>query len=114
MDDCLFCKMANGAIPVPKVFENDTVFVIKDINPQAPYHFLAIPRAHYPGIHDVPPDETTLFADLFAALRAVVQNEGIDKKGYRLVINSGSSAGQSVDHIHVHLLSGRRLHWPPG
>ena len=114
MDDCLFCKMATGAIPVPKVYENDTVIIIKDINPQAPHHLLAIPRAHYAAIHDVEPENGALFKELYSAISTVVTSEGLDKKGYRLVINSGSSAGQSVDHIHVHILSGRQLHWPPG
>ena len=114
MEDCLFCKMANNSIDVPKVYENEKVFVIKDINPQAPNHFLAIPRAHYAAIHDVEADNHELFEALFSAIRTVVQKEKLAGKGYRLVINSGSSAGQSVDHIHVHLLSGRQLQWPPG
>lgn len=114
MDDCLFCKMANGEIPVPKVYEDDNVFVISDINPQAPRHLLVIPRAHFPAIHTVPADNGTLYDALFSAVRTVVQKEGFAEKGYRLVINSGESAGQSVDHIHVHILSGRRLQWPPG
>ena len=106
--------MVNGEIPVPKVYENDTVIVIRDINPQAPYHLLAIPRAHFPAIHDVPSDGGKLFEELFSAVSSVIENEGLAPKGYRLVINSGSSAGQSVDHIHVHILSGRQLQWPPG
>ena len=114
MSDCLFCKMVSGEIPVPKVFEDDSVIVIRDINPQAPYHFLAIPRAHFSAIHEVPADDPTLFEKLFSAVRTVIENEGLPEKGYRLVINSGSSAGQSVDHIHVHILSGRQLEWPPG
>ena len=114
MSDCLFCKMASDEIPVPKVFENDKVIVIRDINPQAPYHLLAIPRAHFSAIHDVPSDGNSLYEALFSAVRTVVHNEELADKGYRLVINSGSTAGQSVDHIHVHILSGRQLHWPPG
>ena len=114
MDDCLFCKMANGEIPVPKVYEDDNVFVISDINPQAPRHLLAIPRVHFPAIHTVPDDNGELYESLFSAVRTVVQKEGLAEKGYRLVINSGESAGQSVDHIHVHILCGRQLQWPPG
>ncbi len=114
MDDCLFCKMVNNIISVPKVFENDKVIVIRDINPQAPTHLLAIPREHYPGIHKVPDDAQSLFQALFNAIQKVVIKEGIADRGYRIVINSGSSAGQSVDHIHVHILSGRNMGWPPG
>ena len=114
MDDCLFCKMVNDTIAVPKVFEDDKVIVIRDINPQAPQHLLAIPREHYVGIHHIPQDQHSLFQALFNAIRTVVIKEGIADRGYRLVINSGSSAGQSVDHIHVHILSGRTMHWPPG
>ena len=114
MEDCLFCKMAKSSIDVPKVYEDEKVFVIKDINPQAPYHYLAIPRDHYAAIHEVEADNGTLFDALFSAIRTVVRKEELAEKGYRLVINSGTSAGQSVDHIHVHLLSGRQLQWPPG
>lgn len=114
MEDCLFCKMANNTIDIPKVYEDERIFVIKDINPQAPDHLLAIPRAHYAAIHEVESDNGVLFDALFSALRTVVRKEGLAEKGYRLVINSGSSAGQSVGHIHVHLLSGRQLQWPPG
>ncbi|MBN1309346.1 MAG: HIT domain-containing protein [Chitinispirillaceae bacterium] len=114
MNDCLFCKMVNNSISVPRVYEDDRVIVIRDINPQAPRHLLAIPRSHYPGIHLVPPEEHTLFQSLFSAIQAVVLKEGIAEEGYRLVINSGTSAGQSVDHIHVHILNGRTMHWPPG
>jgi histidine triad (HIT) family protein len=106
--------MANNTIPVPRVYENEHVFVIKDINPQAPTHLLAIPKAHYGAIHNVPEKEHALFHHLYTAIHDVVQKEGISEKGYRLVINSGSSAGQSVDHIHVHILSGRQMNWPPG
>ena len=114
MEDCLFCKMSQKHIPVDFVYEDDDVFIIRDINPQAPVHLLAIPRAHYAGIHLVPEENRHLFNQLYRAIQKVVSSEGIDKKGYRLVINSGTTAGQSVDHIHVHILSGRQLQWPPG
>ncbi|MBN1576725.1 MAG: HIT domain-containing protein [Chitinispirillaceae bacterium] len=114
MNDCLFCKMVNNTISVPRVYEDDRVIVIRDINPQAPCHLLAIPRSHYPGIHQVPQEEHALFQSLFSAIQKVLVNEGIAEKGYRLVINSGSAAGQSVDHIHVHILNGRPMQWPPG
>jgi len=106
--------MVNGEIPVPRVYENEHVIVIKDINPQAPTHLLAIPRSHFSRPDSVSQGDKSLFANLFAAIIAVVHKEGLDKKGYRLVINAGSTAGQSVDHIHVHILSGRDMRWPPG
>ena len=114
MSNCLFCKMASGEIPVQPVYEDDRVFVIRDINPQAPAHLLAIPREHYGAIHEVPPEKQSLFQSLFGAIVKVVAAEKLDAAGYRLVINSGESAGQSVGHIHVHVLGGRTLHWPPG
>lgn len=114
MNDCLFCKMAANAIQVERVFENEHVFVIRDINPQAPVHLLAIPKVHYAALHQVPEPEHPLYRHLYAAVREVVIREGIADKGYRLVVNSGSSAGQSVDHIHIHILSGRQFEWPPG
>lgn len=114
MDDCLFCKMSRKKIPVDFVYEDEHVFVIRDINPQAPVHLLAIPHIHYPGIHDVPEDNSIIFGQMYTAIAKVVIAEGIDRKGYRLVINYGSTTGQSVDHIHVHILSGRQMQWPPG
>lgn len=114
MSDCLFCKMAKNEIPVPKVYEDDQVFVIKDIKPQAPHHFLAIPRAHYAAIHEVPQGESGLFQSLFSAIQIVVADNNLTAGGYRLVINAGECAGQAVPHIHVHVLGGRDMHWPPG
>ena len=114
MNDCLFCKMVEKIIPVDPVYEDEHIFVIKDINPQAPIHLLAIPKKHFPAIHMVEEDDQLLFTHLNAAIRQVLHSKKIADKGYRLVINSGETAGQSVDHIHVHILSGRRLSWPPG
>ncbi len=106
--------MVSDEIHVQRVHEDEQVIVIRDINPQAPSHLLAIPRKHYSGIHLVPDTEQELFRHLCSAIKAVLQKEGIAKKGYRLVINSGTEAGQSVDHLHVHILSGRTMGWPPG
>ena len=96
MDDCLFCKIVEGEIPADIVYENDTVVAFRDINPQAPTHILIIPREHISTIND-----------LAAA-------EGLTDKGYRVVMNCGEGAGQSVFHIHLHLLGGRGFDWPPG
>lgn len=114
MGNCIFCRIHRKEIPAQIVFENDSVCVIKDINPQAPYHFLAIPKTHFPGIQDVPESEDCLFSKLFASIREFVKKESLDLKGYRCMINSGEKAGQSVDHLHVHILSGRAMDWPPG
>ena len=114
MDSCLFCKIIKKEIPAPRVYEDDYAIVVKDISPQAPLHFLALPRKHYAGVHEVTQTDKKLFEQLFAAINAVVAKEKLAEAGYRLVINFGEKAGQSVPHIHVHILSGRSMHWPPG
>jgi len=114
MANCLFCKIINKEIPASGVYEDNDVLVICDINPQAPHHFLAIPKRHYAGVHEVPESDGTLFSNLFAAIGRLVEQENLAEKGYRLVLNFGETAGQSVPHIHVHILSGRAMQWPPG
>jgi histidine triad (HIT) family protein len=114
MDTCLFCKIINKEIPAPRVYEDEHAIVIRDINPQAPIHLLAIPRAHYAGVHQVKPADDLLFAQLFYAISKTVEKEHLDEAGYRLVVNFGEKAGQSVPHIHAHILSGRPMRWPPG
>jgi histidine triad (HIT) family protein len=114
MADCLFCRIINKEIPVTPVYEDANAVVIKDINPQAPLHLLALPRKHYCGVHDVKPADGRLFGGLFQAIGKVVVREKLVEKGYRLVVNSGEQAGQAVPHIHVHILGGRPLQWPPG
>jgi len=109
MSDCIFCKIINNEIPSPRVYEDDNVIVIRDINPHAPTHLLAIPKKHYPAIHDVPQEESALFGQLLNACRATIREQNIEDKGYRLVINSGLDAGQTIDHIHMHILSGRKF-----
>ena len=114
MDNCIFCKIIRKEIPSEIVFENDSVLIIRDNNPQAPTHLLALPKKHYAGVHLVPVSETKLFQSLFTAIGEVVKKEGLDEKSYRQIINFGEKAGQSVHHIHVHVLSGRTFAWPPG
>lgn len=114
MSDCLFCKIAKGDIAATIVYQDEHTVVFKDIEPQAPVHLLAIPRDHYSGIHEVPPEKHALFQRLFDAVAKTVKEQLLDKKGYRLVVNSGEQAGQAVAHIHVHILSGRSMQWPPG
>ncbi|HEY7451354.1 MAG TPA: histidine triad nucleotide-binding protein [Candidatus Limnocylindria bacterium] len=111
---CLFCRIAADELPSDRVYENEAVIVFRDINPRAPTHLLAIPRRHLASVDDLTdadPDRDTLAA-LFAALRSVAADAGV--RGYRIVTNVGPDAGQSVFHIHFHLLAGRTMLWPPG
>jgi histidine triad (HIT) family protein len=112
-DDCLFCRMASGEIPVPKVHEDDLVFAIRDINPQAPTHLLVLPREHIPSAEALTEEHGALLGRLFSVAAEIARGEGLDG-GFRLVANSGDDGGQTVHHLHVHLLGGRRMTWPPG
>ncbi len=111
MDGCLFCKIAGGVIPSDKVYEDDRVIAFRDIAPQAPVHVLIVPRTHYSNILET--DAKTQMA-LLEAAKKLAQEFGLDEKGFRLVINTGADGGQSVPHLHMHLLGGRALAWPPG
>ncbi len=113
-DDCIFCKIANGQIPVPLVYQDERVAAFRDINPQAPTHILLVPRAHVTGVPALTDADGPLLAALLTTAAALARQEGIAESGYRLVINAGPDAGQTVDHLHVHLLGGRALGWPPG
>jgi len=109
---CLFCKIARGDIPVPLIAENDVAVAFRDIHPQAPIHVLVIPRRHVASL-----DETTDGAELGSVLllaAQVARDEGIAGSGYRVVMNTGNDGGQTVHHLHVHVLGGRALGWPPG
>jgi len=110
--DCLFCKIAAGEIPSDIAFQDATVVVFDDINPRAPTHVLAIPRRHLASAADLADADGDLLAALFSALRRVAAERGIE--GYRIVTNVGAESGQSVFHLHFHLLGGRRMAWPPG
>jgi histidine triad (HIT) family protein len=115
MSDCLFCKIIENKIPAQKVYEDDFSLIFKDINPQAPIHYLAIPKKHYSGVHQIPTSERELLPHLFDAVNNVIESQELASKGgYRLVINFGENSGQAVHHIHVHILSGRKMDWPPG
>jgi histidine triad (HIT) family protein len=111
--DCLFCAMAAGQIPVATVFETDRVLAFRDINPMAPTHVLVIPRAHYPDLVALAEADPSLAGELLVAVGAVAQQEGL-AAGFRTVFNTGTDAGQSVGHVHAHVLGGRSLSWPPG
>jgi histidine triad (HIT) family protein len=114
MSDCLFCAIAAGDIPADLVHADDDVVAFRDITPQAPVHVLVIPRTHYANAGAIAEAEPALTARLFAVAASVARSEGVADTGYRLVANTGDAAGQSVHHVHVHLLGGRSLTWPPG
>lgn len=112
--DCLFCKIAAGEIPAEIVSEGADWVAFRDINPQAPTHVLVISREHIATLNDVGPEKADLLGQLFLAAKQIAAAEGIAESGYRTVFNCNAGAGQSVFHIHVHLLGGRGMGWPPG
>ena len=114
MSDCLFCKIIAGEIPSEKVYEDDHVYAFKDITPVAPLHTLIIPKKHIATINDLESEDAETVGNLFLAAKQIAKQEGYDEAGYRTVMNCGEAAGQTVFHIHLHLLAGRDLSWPPG
>jgi len=114
MTDCLFCRIAEGKIPAKIVFEDTLALAFEDINPQAPHHVLVIPRAHFATLDDVPEAEEGLMGHLVGVATRIARERGISTSGYRVVMNCQAAAGQSVFHIHLHLMGGRSFHWPPG
>jgi len=114
MKDCLFCKMAAGEIKPDLVHQDDEVLAFRDINPQAPVHVLVIPRKHIENAHALDGHQDALLGHLFAAARTVAEIEGVAETGYRMVFNCNEDGGQTVGHLHLHVLGGRRLGWPPG
>lgn len=114
MTDCLFCKMAGGAIPVKKVYEDDRLFAIEDINPVAPLHILVIPKKHIANALELAPEDDQLIGAVHRVAADLARERGVAEDGFRLVNNTNAGAGQSVFHIHYHLLAGRKLGWPPG
>ena len=111
---CLFCKIVNREIPSQIVSENDHVLAFRDINPQAPTHVLVIPKKHITGVHDANDTHKEMLSELVLAGTRVAAELGLAEKGYRLVINQGQDGGQSVHHLHLHVLGGRPMGWPPG
>jgi histidine triad (HIT) family protein len=111
--DCLFCKIVSGAIPAARVYENEHVLAFADINPQAPVHLLVVPKKHIVSVASALPEDAVVFAELLSAAAEIGREKKLDK-GYRLVVNTGPDGGQTVEHLHVHLLGGRAMHWPPG
>ena len=111
--DCLFCKMAAGEIPVNKVYEDDTVLAFHDIDPQAPVHFLVIPKTHIGSTAEINAENSAVVAHIFEVIAQIAQEMNLEN-GYRVVTNCGKDGGQSVPHLHFHVLAKRSLAWPPG
>ena len=114
MSDCLFCKMVAGEIKPDTVYEDDDVLAFRDISPQAPTHVLVVPKRHISTINDLNETDAELVGKLYLAAKQVGQIDGISESGYRTVMNCNAGAGQSVFHIHLHVLGGRGMQWPPG
>jgi histidine triad (HIT) family protein len=114
MEDCIFCKIIKGEIPCEKVYEDDIVLSFKDISPGAPSHILIIPKKHISSLNEVTDEDSKIIAHVFIVLKEIVKKLGIDETGYRIVSNCGEQGGQTVEHIHFHVLGGRTLQWPPG
>lgn len=114
MTECLFCKMIAGEIQPDTVYETDDVLAFRDINPQAPTHVLVIPKRHIATINDIGTGDTELIGKLYLAAARVARDAGFAEEGYRAVMNCNGRAGQTVFHLHLHVLGGRDLNWPPG
>ena len=114
MSDCLFCKIISGEIPTNIRYENADVIIFDDIQPQAPLHCLIIPKQHIASLNDLTEANQGLIGNMYWAAKIFAKQQGISEDGYRTVINCGEQGGQVVDHIHLHLLSGRMMQWPPG
>jgi histidine triad (HIT) family protein len=114
MTDCLFCAIVAGGIPADVVHRDDDVLAFRDVNPQAPVHVLVIPAAHHATVAELAAADPALAGRLLQVAGEIAAREGVDDSGYRIVTNTGESAGQSVHHVHFHVLGGRALTWPPG
>ncbi|MFO0774406.1 MAG: histidine triad nucleotide-binding protein [Nitrospiraceae bacterium] len=114
MSDCLFCKIVAGTIPAKIVYQDEFAVAFDDIHPQAPTHTLVIPRKHVAAVQDCAPGDQAMMGGLLQACAAVAKMKGLSERGYRIVTNTGADAGQTVVHLHLHVLGGRHLTWPPG
>lgn len=112
--NCLFCKIAQGEIATPKIFENEELLAFKDINPQAPTHILVIPKKHISTINEASDEDAGLLGSMLLKAKHIAKEQGLDEQGYRLVFNVNNHGGQTVYHIHLHILGGRQMTWPPG
>lgn len=114
MNDCIFCRIVARRAPAKIIHEDKDVLAIEDVNPQAPVHFLVIPREHLPSLKEANPQHESLLGRLLTVAAQIARERGLEAKGYRTVINNGPVAGQSVFHLHVHVMGGRVFRWPPG
>lgn len=114
MSECLFCRLVKGEIPSDIVYENDDIIAFRDQNPQAPTHVLVIPRKHISTVNDLTAEDKNVVGEMLLAAKAVAAQDGIAEDGYRLILNCNEGAGQTVFHIHLHVLGGRVMNWPPG
>jgi histidine triad (HIT) family protein len=114
MADCLFCRIIKGEIPGTVVYQDERVVAIKDINPQAPMHVLVVPRRHIASLNDLRPDDDGIVGELVRRGAALAREQGFAERGFRTVFNTNADAGQTVFHIHLHVLGGRAFGWPPG
>lgn len=112
--DCLFCKIIQGEIPSAKIYEDEFVYAFRDIDPKAPTHVLIVPKKHISSVNELEAEDTALLGNVYKAVQTIAVAEGIDKTGYRVVVNTLSDGGQTVAHLHFHVLGGRSLTWPPG
>lgn len=113
-DNCLFCRVLAGDVPSVEVAANDLAFAFRDINPAMPTHVLVVPRRHIPNAHEVSVDNGADLAAMLTLAQAVAESEGLAERGYRLVVNVGADSGNTVPHLHLHVLGGRTMGWPPG
>jgi len=114
MENCLFCKIIHGEIPANKVFEDEKIIALDDINPQAPIHILIIPKEHFASLNEIPEEKKDVLSHILLKARQIAREKGVAKSGYRIVLNTARDSGQEVFHIHFHLLGGRKMLWPPG
>lgn len=114
MGECLFCQIDKGSVLAEKVYDDGGVFAIKDINPQAPIHLLIIPKKHFSTILEIQEEDRELIGSIYTIANHLAKDNGLDQSGFRVVVNCGEEAGQSVFHVHYHLLGGRPFKWPPG
>lgn len=114
MSDCLFCRLIKGEVKSKAVYENDEIFAFEDINPQAPTHILIIPKKHISGLTQLGGEDKELVGKIHLVAKRIAEEHSLGESGFRVVINSGPDAGETVEHLHFHLLGGRKLGWPPG
>jgi len=111
MKDCIFCKIVDKEVPADILYEDNNVIVFKDIKPKAPLHILIVPKKHIPSINHLELEDKELIGEMFLAAKKMAKKQGVAKTGYRLVFDTGKNAGQTVDHLHLHLLGGKKLPW---